>query len=217
MSWLKRVEIPIAITVIFALIQILPYFFEMGKPVEDFASKVVNWSLIVSTGALFIGAISLLLIHIPRVTHRRQYWGYSVILVILMFVMVLFGFPIREIGLGLNNYWFTFLYSNVLTPLSASMYGIIAFYITSAAYRAFKARSLEAGLLLLAGSILVLRNAPLGTFLIPQVANLGDWIFNIPNMAVNRAIMIGGGLGAIILGIRTLTGYERGYLRGGGG
>ncbi|MCX8168681.1 MAG: hypothetical protein N3E39_00435 [Candidatus Methanomethylicia archaeon] len=215
MAWLKRVEIPIAITIIFALIQIIPYFIEMGKPVEDFQTKVVSWSLVVGSGALFIGAISLLLIHIPRVTHRRQHWEYSVMLIAFMFMMVLLGLPIREIGLGLRNYWFMFLYDNVLIPLSSSMYGILAFYITSAAYRAFKARSLEAGLLLLAGSILVFRNAPLGTFLIPASADIGDWVFNVPNMAVNRAIMIGGGLGALILGIRTLMGYERGYLRGG--
>lgn len=216
MSWFRRVEIPIAITIIFALIQIVPYFIEMGAGVEAIQSKFVSWSLVVGTGALLIGATSLLLIHIPRITHRRQYWEYSLLLVFLMFIMVLLGLPIPEIGLGLRNYWFTFLYNNVLIPLSSSVYAILAFYITSAAYRAFKARSLEAGLLLLAGSILVFRNAPLGTFLIPASADLGDWIFNIPNMAVNRAIMIGGGLGAMILGIRTLMGYERGYLRGGG-
>lgn len=216
MSWLKRVEIPIAITIICALIQIVPYFVNLGVDVENFQSKFVSWSLVVGTGALLVGAISLLLIHVPKITHRRQYWEYSLLLMVFMFIMALLGLPISEIGLGLTNYWFTFLYNNVLTPLSSSMYAIIAFYITSAAYRAFKARSLEAGLLLLAGSILVFRNAPLGTFLIPASADIGDWIFNIPNMAVNRAIMIGGGLGAMILGIRTLMGYERGYLRGGG-
>jgi hypothetical protein len=215
MAWFRRVEIPIAITIIFALIQVIPYFVEMGTAVEAIQDKIVRWSLVVGTGALLVGLTSLLLIHVPRVTRRRTYWGYSLVLIIVMFLMAILGLPFPELGLGLTGYWFKFLYDNVLVPLSSSLYGILAFYITSAAYRAFKARSLEAALLLISGTILVLRNAPLGTFLIPQIADLGDWLYNIPNMAINRAIMIGGGLGAMVLGIRVLLGYERGYLRGG--
>ena len=215
MSLLRRVEIPIAITIIFALIQVIPYFVSMGPAVEAVQDKVVRWTLVVSTGALLIGLTSLLLIHVPRVTRRRTHWEYSLLLIAFMFLMTIIGLPFPELNLGLTGYWFRFFYNNTLVPLSSSLYAILAFYITSAAYRAFKARSLEAALLLISGTILVLRNAPLGTFLIPQIADLGDWIFNIPNMAVNRAIMIGGGLGAMVLGIRVLLGYERGYLRGG--
>jgi len=215
LSWYKRAEIPIAITIICALIQIIPYFFTLGPDVENFMDNAVNWEMVVATGALFVGAISIILVHAPRVVKMRQYWEYSLILLILMFVMMIVGLPIREWGLGMNNDIFNFLTNNVLTPLDSSLYAMLAFFIASAAYRAFKARSLEAALLLIAGSILVFRNAPLGTFLVPQVSSLGDWLFNVPNMAVQRSIIIGAALGAIVLGIRTLTGYERGYLRGG--
>jgi hypothetical protein len=215
LSWYKRAEIPIAITIICALIQIIPYFFTLGPDVESFMDNAVNWEMVVATGALFVGAISIILVHAPRVVKMRQYWEYSLILLILMFVMMIVGLPIWEWGLGMNNDIFNFLTNNVLTPLDSSLYAMLAFFIASAAYRAFKARSLEAALLLIAGSILVFRNAPLGTFLVPQVASLGDWLFNVPNMAVQRSIIIGAALGAIVLGIRTLTGYERGYLRGG--
>lgn len=216
MAWYKRIEIPIAITIICALVQIIPYFIVMGPAVEEFMDNAVNWEMLVAAGALFVGAISLVLVHAPRIVKRQTHWQYSLELLVLMALTIIVGLPIREIGLGMDNAIFTFIVDNILTPLDSSLYAMLAFFITSAAYRAFKARSLEAALLLVAGSILVFRNAPLGTFLIPGAADLGDWLFRIPNMAVQRAVIIGGALGAIVLGVRTLSGYERGYLRGGG-
>jgi len=216
MAWYKRVEIPIIITAICALIQILPYYFTLGASVEDFQATFVNWQMVVGTGATFVGAIAILQLHIPRIMKRRPQWEYSIALVAMFVIMLIFGLPIRELGLGLDNPIFEFLYGNVLTPLSSTMYSILAFFIASAAYRAFRARSLEATILLVAGSLLLLKNAPIGTAVWPGFGTIGDWLFNVPNMSTQRAILIGGALGAIVLGVRAMTGYERGYLRGGG-
>ncbi|GAH30852.1 unnamed protein product, partial [marine sediment metagenome] len=43
-----------------------------------------------------------------------------------------------------------------------------------------------------------------------------NWIFDVPNTATMRGVMMGAALGAIALAVRTLMGIERGYLRGGG-
>ena len=216
MAWYRRVEIPILITAICALLQILPYYFTLGTVVEDFQSEFVNWQMVILTGATFVGAIAILQLHVPRILGQKENWEYSLGLVTTFVVMLLFGLPIKEAGLGLNNAVFEFLYNNILTPLSSTMYSIIAFFIASAAYRSFKARSLEATILLIAGSFLLLKNAPIGTATWAGFGTIGDWLFNIPNMSTQRAILIGGALGALVLGVRAMTGYERGYLRGGG-
>ncbi|MCS7364106.1 MAG: hypothetical protein NDF54_01545 [archaeon GB-1867-035] len=216
MAWYKRIEIPILITAICALIQILPYYFTLGPVAEDFQSNFVNWQMVVGTGALLVGAIAILQLHIPRIMQRRPQWEYSLALLLTFIIMVIFGLPIKEVGLGLTNPVFEFLYGNILTPLSSTMYSILGFFIASAAYRAFRARTLEATVLLLAGSLLMLKNAPIGTAFWPGFGTIGDWLFNIPNMSTQRAIYIGGALGAIVLGVRTIAGYEKGYLRGGG-
>jgi len=96
------------------------------------------------------------------------------------------------------------------------MYSILAFFITSAAFRAFRARNIEASLVLVAGTIMVLSNSPVIANYIPIVKDIGLWIREIPNMATFRAVMIGAALGSIALAVRTLMGIERGYLRGGG-
>jgi hypothetical protein len=97
------------------------------------------------------------------------------------------------------------------------MYSIIAFFITSAAFRAFRAKNLESTIVLVAGTIMVLGNAPLVTNYIPIIADISLWIRTYPYMATMRGVMIGAALGSIALAVRTLMGIERGYLRGGGG
>ena len=89
-------------------------------------------------------------------------------------------------------------------------------FITSAAVRAFKARNLEAAIVLVSGTLMVMGNAPLFTNSVPVLNDISLWIRNIPNMATMRGVMIGAALGAIALAVRTLMGIERGYLRGGG-
>jgi hypothetical protein len=47
-----------------------------------------------------------------------------------------------------------------------------------------------------------------------QIPNLAIWIMNAPNLAGQRAIMIGISLGVISMSLRLLLGIERSYLGG---
>ena len=41
---------------------------------------------------------------------------------------------------------------------------------------------------------------------------IAEWIFNIPQMAAKRGILIGSALGAIAMSLRIILGIERTYL-----
>lgn len=211
---LRRIEIPIAITIFCCILQIVPFYISV-KPLETFSDTFRSWMVLVATCALFLGATSLALLHSKNVQRKSKGWQFSVLTIISMIVMMLAGLPISEIGLGDKNPVFDFLFKNVLTPLGATMYSIIAFFITSAAYRSFRARSVEAAIVLAAGILMICYNAPLMNVSFPPFIPIGDWIFSIPNMATMRAVIIGAALGAIALAMRVLLGIERGYLRGG--
>jgi hypothetical protein len=121
--------------------------------------------------------------------------------------MSIAGLPIAEVGLGTTNAVYQWLFTYGQTPLSGTMYGIIAFFITSAAYRAFRAKNIEATLVLVAGLAMVMYNAPVFTASWPGFRIIGQWIYDVPNMATNRAVTIGAALGAAPA-VRTLMGLS---------
>ncbi len=77
----------------------------------------------------------------------------------------------------------------------------LAFFIASAAYRAFRAKTLLATLLMLSAVIVMLGRVPIGDMLVgwlPEGMRFSDiarFILDYPNTAAKRAIYIGVGLG----------------------
>jgi hypothetical protein len=67
-------------------------------------------------------------------------------------------------------------------------------------------------MLLLMGCFVVARNAPALVSLWPGFTTLGDWTMDVVVGGGTRGIVIGAAIGAIATGLRTLIGYETGYL-----
>ncbi len=212
---LKRIEIPIIITAVAALLQVIPYYFDIPF-LDSAASTTSSGVLLIVNMAVFIGVLSLGQVHGRKISRRAERWEYSVVLLAFMAIMAIAGLPFESVGLGLDNSIYDFLFTNVLTPLGGTMYSILAFFITAAAYRAFRARNIEAALILISGTIVVMSNAPLFTSSFPFFIDMKNWIFDVPNASTMRAVTMGAALGAIALAVRMLMGIERGYLRGGG-
>jgi hypothetical protein len=113
------------------------------------------------------------------------------------------------------------VFSYVFTPLQATMFSLLAFFIASAAFRAFRMRSLEAGLLLGAGLLVIFGRVPLGQFdwHIAHGQDFGfhtimQWIMNVPNTAAMRGIKMGAAMGVVVMGLKVILGIERSYLGG---
>jgi len=115
------------------------------------------------------------------------------------------------LGGNISNYFYVQLFQYIMIPIQSTMFSLLAFYIASAAYRAFRIRSLLSSILLLAALIIMIRFVPLGP-ISDLVSNLSSWILKVPNMAAKRAIFIGVGLGGVATAIKILLGIERGYM-----
>ncbi len=211
---LRRIEIPILITAFCTIIQVVPYYVEI-EPLNRTANTLQSWMLLIATMATFIGLISIAQVHRKRIQRRSDGWYFSIVVLVFMVIMAITGLPLENLGLGTQNPIYDFLFTNAMTPLSGTMYSILAFFIASAAYRAFRARNVEATIVLASGLFMIMSNAPLFTSSWGTFRDIGDWIFDVPNAATMRAVTIGVALGAIALAVRTLMGIERGYLRGG--
>ena len=105
---------------------------------------------------------------------------------------------------------FSWMFFKIFTPLSSTMFALLAFFVASASYRAFRIRNFEATLLLVAGIILMIGRVPVGE-LVPwwlvstlMVFGIGALIAPlIPDKKLLFGIIIGGivltsGLGILL-------------------
>lgn len=120
--------------------------------------------------------------------------------------------PNLTIKWGPEGRVYTWLYDHVFAPCNATMFALLAFFIASAAFRAFRARNTEAALLLGAAIIIMLGRAPIGRAMSDMLPEISDWILDVPNNAGRRAIMMGAALGAIATSLRVILGLERSHL-----
>ena len=93
-----------------------------------------------------------------------------------------------------------------------SIFSSLTFWIGSAAYRAFRARSVEATILLVSAALLMLGSTTIGPAISPALPKISNWILRVPNTAGMRAVGMAGAIGGIVLALRVMLGLERNYL-----
>lgn len=213
-----RREIPLAITFVVGVVYVIAYFIP-HYPFDRFEAWFTDWFSIVAAFAIWLGALNLMKISFIKIFRKKSDWIYSVLIILSFLLMVGFGFfggqEFRDAGTG-----FDWLYRNAYTPLSSTMFALLAFFVASASYRAFRARNFEATLLLGAAFFVMLGRVPIGDMLtdfLPlkyQMSQWANWIMNVLNTAGQRAIMIGIALGLVSTSLRIILGLERSYLGG---
>lgn len=206
---LKR-TIPLLITFVMGMFFIIQFYVPYLDTKADGAQ---SWAVIISSFAMLIAIGNVLKVHFWKVMKKREGWLYSVALILSFLIMTTVGF--MDGGEMEKPTNFSFLYNYVYNPLQATMFSMLAFYVASAAFRAFRIKSFEATLLLFSGFFVMLGNVPIGKYLWNGFPVIQTWIMNYCATAGMRAIMIGVTLGAVSMSIKIIFGLERSYLGGG--
>jgi len=209
-----RRQVPFFITVVVALIMIIAYF-TPHPTISPVRNKLQDWFMIIAAFTMIVGILSLIKVNIKKI--RTASAGsdkiYSLVTLSSLFIMIFFGL-LPGAG-GINNSVFKFMFNHVMVPLQATMFSLLAFYIASASFRAFRAKSTMATLLLITAFIVMLGRVPFGRFISgPHLSNITEWIMNVVNMAGQRAILIGAALGVMATSVKIVLGIERSHLGG---
>lgn len=202
--------IPLLIVMILGSLFVLHTFIP-HKISYDFYQWYMNWLKAVSPFAIILGVFSLFMVHGTKISRKTPNWQYSIVTLAGLAFTTAAGF-IWGRDPGTPYMW---MFENVQMPMSATMFSLLAFYISSAAYKAFRARSAEATVLLIAAIIVMLGQVSVGAAISKWIPRISTWILNVPNMAAKRGIMIGVGLGMTATSLKILLGIERTYLGGG--
>ncbi len=191
---------------------------------NEFRSSILR---IVVAFSLVLGVGSIVRHHLEKVRRKKENWQYSYVTLITLVISALIGlfggidakgFLPTKFVFPFTNYTFHFdiqtLYSNIMVPLGATMFSLLAFFMTSAAYRAFRARTIEATILLFAAFVVMLAAVPLTSNLFPKLPYFSEWILTVPNTAAKRGLGFGIALGSMATSLKIILGIERGWLGG---
>jgi E3 ubiquitin-protein ligase DOA10 len=202
-----RRQIPILICFVFGLFMLVQYFVPHKYSLLAY-QNVLDWMQIIYLFTLMVGALSFIKIQSKKIALKDKNWGFSVISLLGLLVMVIFGL---FIGTGKDSA-FLWVFDHFQAPMQTTMFSLLAFFVASAAYRGFRARSWEATLLLIVATIVMLGKVPLSNSISELIPKGAEWIINVPSMAARRGILIGIGLGSISTSLRIILGIERTYL-----
>ncbi len=221
----------------------------LGWSLTSTVKLIGNATQVIGGFTFILGIYNLLNVHGRNVGRRRRDWQYSLLFFLGFAVMALFAFwrdwnvwtrpfGVPEVGLpswirdtnaehrALPHDVYTFLFEGLWRNMEATMFSILAFYIVSAAYRAFRIRSGEAAVLMVVAMILMMGQVPLGMaltngisvdgpFAILRIENFSQWVLTALNGPEQRAIGFGLGLGLLAMSLRIWLSLERGTYFGG--
>jgi hypothetical protein len=184
-------------------------FFTRGT-LADIAGILAQWVGVLVAFALLVGLANLIRVHLVRVARRGEGWLYSLLLV---------GSALGVLGAGLANggpgsepvaWAFRWVYQ----PLGAAVFSLLAFFLTTAFFRALRVRGAEAVVLLLAALVVIVvqEASLLGVQPLDFITNVKNWISDYPVLAGTRAIILGVAFGAIGISLRVLLGFDRPYM-----
>jgi hypothetical protein len=206
-----------------------------GKnPLSPLVGPMGNATSVVFGFTLALGLINLCLVHGRNLAQAKPGWHNSLAFFLALVAMTVFGLwqsyvqdsPQRTLfglsGASVHRVH-DVLFNGLFQPLGATMFSVLAFYVASAAFRAFRVRAAEAAFMMAAAFIVMLGQVPVGNWLthwLPSAEQhpvgylrfeiLANWILNNWSMAAIRAIEFGIAVGALAMALRIWLSLERG-------
>jgi len=183
---------------------VLVDFFVVEPVIDALGAMLVEGALILAAFALLLGVLNLIGVH-ARMNGTPGSRRYSAILLVALVATMAIGI-LRPASDAL-----TWVFDYLYFPLQATMGALLAFFIVSAAFRAFKLRSVSALILLVTSVLVLITQLPFSAALSPLLPAAREWIYAIPVTAGVRGILLGVALGTVATALRVLLAVDHPY------
>lgn len=170
MIW-KR-QIPILIVTLIGSITLFGWFIDQPNIKEFVSDDATQWFDILASFAIILGALNLIKLQVQKVLYQKPGWIYSVVAILGFIFAIIAGFFVKGVDDSVAQWGahvttegtlFKWMFDYLFTPMSATMFSLLAFFVASASYRAFRIRNFEATLLLVSGIIIMVGRVPIGS------------------------------------------------------
>ena len=189
------------------LLVLIAYFIDL--PVLDSLSAILlTWAMDLAAVALFVGTISLLLVHVTKIRTKQKNSIYSVVVLISLLTALFIG-----LLLGPGNEITEWIFTSIQLPIEKSLMALLVVTMTYASIRLLRRRpNLLSLVFIFTGLLVLMGSAPLPFGEIPFVGDLiRPFIMQVPSMAGARGILLGVALGTLTTGLRILFAADRPY------
>ncbi|RKX26540.1 MAG: hypothetical protein DRP45_03295 [Candidatus Zixiibacteriota bacterium] len=206
---LMRRKVPQFVCALFGILLFALYF--SSHPLARALSQLVlveYWQIIFAF-TLLVGVVSFLKVNLKSI-ERGEDRPYRIVS-----LMGLLSMPIVAFFWGIKGGTpFMWIFENIQVPMQSTVFALLAFFVVSASFRGFRARSVSASVLLVSALLTLLARSDVGGLLSEHLPVVADWVRNNPSMSARRAILIGIGLGSVTTSLRVIVGIERTWLGG---
>jgi len=103
---------------------------------------------------------------------------------------------------------YDFVYEGLFVPLGSAMFSLLGFYIISAGYRAFRIRSAESALMMIAAVLVMLGQIPFYIYISEALPEIRLWLLEVPSAAAFRAVKFGAAIASLYMAIRMWLSIE---------
>jgi hypothetical protein len=182
-----------------------------------------NFLLVTGAMAIGLGVFNLLQINGRTLFRMRRGWHDSLIFFVGLIGMIWVGIAHGQYPSNVTwTNWYNFLFMGLYQSLASTTFALLAFFIASAAFRAFRIGSVEATLMMITAFIVMLGNVGsevlTGRIIPPDSAvsflrldNITYWIMTTVNMSAQRALLFGIAMGELAIALRIWLSLERGH------
>ncbi len=202
------------------------------NPLSPFLQIAINLVIILGTMAFLLGPINLVRSNVTNLVKKREGWISSLVFLVFLGLGATAQIsndwaeasantvsettateldervaPAAE-QKSLGVQFFELLFYGLVMAFGAASIALLALYLVSAAFRSFRFQNLDAGVMMITAVIVLIGLAPLADLLTTSLPRFlqpntwAQWILEVPNTAVQRAVAMGVCAGAFAVGTR---------------